>query len=143
MSRRLRRLPANQLTTRVSETRRQLEQQKAAQIAGSHNIVLVRTVTGNTTDFTVTATYGVTQQWTVTFTPVDTTFPNLGFCWQGFFVTFAAISNTWISIDSDDASGKVTRFTCMGNNSGATDVFDMYVVIYAVGPGTISIVKTI
>lgn len=143
MSRRLKNLPANQLQTRILELQTQLEQQKAAQIAGSHNVVLTRTVTGNTPDFTVTATYGVVQQWTITFVPKDKTFANTGWLWECFFDTSASAPHTFMFFGGDFTDPRIKTLTLEGLSPSTTDVFDITIVIYAVGPGTITIAKTI
>jgi len=143
MSQRLKRLPANQLMTRVKQLQDQIEQQKAAQIAGSHNVVLVRTVTGNTVDFNVTAAPNSLQQWKATFVPESGAFANLGFVWHVFWQITGTVADTNFFGDPEPLDPRINYLTVAGLNSGSTDTFTVQVIMYTVGPGTITIEKTI
>jgi hypothetical protein len=142
MSRRLDKLPANNLQTRIASLQTSLQQLKTAQTAGSSSIVLTRTATGNSPDFTMTPTYDVVNIWKVTFTPNDPTLPNTGFIWHFFVNQTAPPTNTLQLLEQIPTNQYVRYIYAMGVTSGVSDTLPTTIVIYAIGGGTISIVQT-
>ena len=120
-----------------------MERLKSAQYAGSANVQLTRTVTGNNPDFTQTCTQNAINIWEVTWTPADTTFDNTGFIWHMFFdLRGVGTGDADIAAEKELPANNQQKYRLYFLGlTPATVTFDCVVVIYAIGGGTIDIAQ--
>ena len=140
-------LAENVLAKKVDDLKALANEVKSAQRSGSSNIIMNRVATGNAVDFHVTVTYNTIQVWEITFTPTNRPFSNSGFIWHTFFnasnLTGSGSWNTVIEQIPSATSVQVYRLYMMGLISGQSNGFDVQLVMYAIGNGTITIARII
>lgn len=141
---RLDRLNENELVVRVAELRRELDELKGLQFAGSGSVNLTRTQTANTSDFTAVYDYNVIHGWEIKWTPADTSRTNLG---PLFYLLFSQVSSsgsgtlwdyTYTPRPGSDGSQTI-QFWTLNVTSGASKSVAYKMSVYAVGAGTISV----
>ena len=143
MSARTKKLPATALSQRIMKLQTAVEQLKTAQFAGSTNVQLTRTVTGNNPDFVQTCTEATINIWEIIWTPADTTFANSGFIWHMFAdATESGTGAADIFVDEQLPENNQQKYLMYFLGlTPATVTFNFVIVIYAIGSGTIDIAQ--
>jgi hypothetical protein len=146
MKSRLNNLAENNLPQRLLRVKQDFDALKNNQALGSTSVKMYRVVTGNDSDWTVTAAYHAINCFQITFTPSGIVLPDTGFLWHAFFNTRSLTgSDTAIfAIDGPIVSGDswIYNLYVQGGDPAHTPIYNMYAVIYAMSEGTISVVQT-